>query len=242
MPHLDAQRLGLNLLFARTALGLSQTKVARDAAMERLNLVRAEAGRYRLRLDESVRLAAVLKISLSELVYGRARPGKNLSGIAVELFHLGLGDLFVSNAEAPGAFRRPEEIVVLAVAGDRPEPRVVEAMPMVLATQSLRLSLVNGFVRLHDQRCGPRLSWLAEVTTALSRRPTFPMEIRNAGSLERLAAAWGRAAQPDSLGHPATRVASPIWRRRNITYAATLDNFLARTIEAAGVAFDLEGD
>ncbi len=216
-------------------LALKQSQVARLADLSRLKVGRAELGQYVPRFDETVRLAAALKLSLSELAYDRPRPSNHLRGFAIELYQLGICDLEVSGVEAPGSLRRPEEVVVLAVRGDRPEPRVIEAMPLVLARQRLRSFMLDAFVKLYDIRVGPRLGWLCELTLSLARHPSFPVELRSQAKLEILSKKWGRSADTDSLGHPTSTTVPPIWKRRNISYAGRPEDFMLRTREVAEV-------
>jgi transcriptional regulator with XRE-family HTH domain len=244
LSSFDSLKFGATLLKARKELGLKQSQVAKLAGLSRLQIVRAERGRSLPRFDEAVRLAGALKLSLAELAYVRPRPSNHLRGIAVELYRMGLCDLEVAGAETPGSLRRAEEVVVLALRGDRPEPRVVEALPFVLARQRLRVSLLDAFVKLHDPRTGPRLGWLCEITLTLARRAGFPVELRDQRRLETLSKKWKRAEEPDGLGHPADSNLPPLWKRRNMTYAGKLEDFMARTVEAAAAfrAFGPDGE
>jgi transcriptional regulator with XRE-family HTH domain len=227
---------GVSLRWARTLAGLTQKELARRAGLHRIRLVRAEAGLYAPQIDEVVRLAAVLKVPLSLLATGRWLPANDLRGIAVELYRLGFHDLEVSEPQVPGAFRHPEEVLVLAVRGDRPEPRVIEAVPAVLARRRLRVPLLAGFANVHDPRALTRLAWLSDVTLALSRLATAPFHLETEVPLSAVIRAGRPAAEPDSLGHPGTSPRSPVWRRWNITYGGTLPDFLRRTTEVMAAA------
>jgi hypothetical protein len=124
-------------------------------------------------------------------------------------------------------------VLVLAVRGDRPEPRMVEALPAVLARRKFRVPLVSAFADIHDPRVRGRLAWLSEVTLTLSRLASFPWPIGSETQLRDLRAAGIKSAEPDSLGHPGDGPRPPAWRRWNITYAGTIQNFLSRLAEVA---------
>ena len=157
----------------------------------------------------------------------------DLQGIAIELYHLGIRDLAVANPQVAAAFRLAEEVLVLALSGDCPEPRVVEAVPFLLARRSFRASVAYAFADVHDQRVKTRLGWLSDVTLALSRLSTMPVTVnaRSRVDLSAFIKFGAKATESDSLGHPSHGVLSPIWRRWNITYAGTLQDFQRRTVE-----------
>lgn len=201
--------------------------------IHRLQIVRIEAGQVVPRLDEAIRLAEVLKVPLEWLVSRRWSMRTDLQGIAIELYHLGIRDLEVADPEVPGAFRLPEEILALALSGDRPEPRVVEALPFVLARRSFQAALTHAFAAMYDRRVSTRLAWLSDITLALSQLSTAPLAIESRARAHLLAFVnmGVPATEPDSLGHPTVGKLSPIWRRWNITYAGTLQDFLRRTVD-----------
>ena len=231
----EVQKLGLCLKKTRIACGLSQAALARTANVARLKLVRAEQGLYPLNLDESIRVARVLKVPLEQLTTGRWGPTSDLRGIAFELYQLGIRDLEVAEAYVPGAFRLPEQVLVVALKGDRPEPRVVEAMPYVLARRQFRVPLVVAVADFHDPRVRTRLAWLSDITMAISRLSDFPLEVKSEKQLRDFVEAGVRDAEADSLGHGDEGERPPLWRRWNITYAAGLTEFRLRMqeIEAA---------
>jgi putative transcriptional regulator len=228
--------IGSHLKEARTAAGLTQTQLARISGIPRQKIVRIEGGHTVPSITTTVRLASALKVPLEALVNGRLYPARSLRGIAFELYHLGIRDLVVSDAIVPGSFRRPEQIVVLALKGDRPDPRVVEAIPFVLARRRMNVPITLAFSKLLDPRVVTRLAWLSDIVLTLSKRSDFPLEIIS----EKQLSGFVRAAEdsserparkptePDSLGHPVERNREPVWRRWNITYAATLREFLER--------------
>ena len=70
-----------------------------------------------------LRLAQALQVPLQWFLTGSGKPGRELPDLALELFNLGVLDLWVGDATVPGAFRPPEQLVALAVSGSRPEAR-----------------------------------------------------------------------------------------------------------------------
>src|SRR4051812_41280173 len=111
----------------RERLGWTQRGLAERSGLSQSDLSRIEAGTRTLSLDEAERLAGLFDVPLQFFLTGDARPGTRLADLAVELRALGVVDLLVPEARVPGAFRPPEEVVALAVSGERPDPRVVEA-------------------------------------------------------------------------------------------------------------------
>jgi transcriptional regulator with XRE-family HTH domain len=222
---------GKHLKRTRVSVGLTQQALARAAKLSRLRLVRLENGLIRPGLDEVVRLAGALKVPLQWLTTGQWEPAADLRGIAIELARMGVSDLEVADPDVPGAFRPPEQIVVLALRGDRPEPRVVEAIPVVLALNSLNVPLTVAFADRYDPRVRTRLAWLSDVTLTLHRLSSFPLEVKREEQLGEFIRAAEKAREPDSLGHPREGKGPPIWLRWNITYAGDLQTFLARARE-----------
>ena len=240
MVTLDAKLFGQRLEAARKSAGLTQAALARAAGVHRLQIVRMEAGATAPRLDETLRLAESLRVPLEYLTDGRFTPTHDLRGIALELYRLGIRDLVVANPRVPGTFRDKEELLALAVSGDRPEPRVIEAIPYLLLRRHFLTGLVTAFADVFDKRARARLAWLSEITLGLNQLSTMPLLPFGSSptggrstpvTLIELIDAGKKATEPDSLGHPGTGNLSPIWRRWNITYAGRLDDFLRRTLE-----------
>jgi transcriptional regulator with XRE-family HTH domain len=233
MSELNARLLGANIKAARTSAELTQAQLAGAAKIHRLQILRMESGIVMPQLDEAIRIAGVLKVPLEWLMARRWSMRTDLQGIAFELYHLGIRDLEVANPQVPGSFRRPEEVLVLALSGDRPEPRVVEAIPFLLARQTFEVPLAHGFACVYDNRVLTRLAWLSEVTLALGQSSTMPLsiEIRSQPHLRAFVESVKPSSDSDSLGHPSQGTLAPIWRRWHITYAGTLQDFLRRTIE-----------
>jgi transcriptional regulator with XRE-family HTH domain len=229
----ELERLGTYLLQARRASGLSQADLAERSALVQTQIYYFESGRRLPSFDQLLRIAKVLDVPIQRLLSGTDRPGESLADLAIELRQLGIEDLWVKGAVVPGAFRRPEEVIALALSGREPEPRVIEAIPALLAWNEINPSLL----RAHAAETGTtlvgttvRIAWLADIALAIDRQGGFPGGCRR-GSIERLLKNLEglRPRSWDDLGKPISGPpASPIWKRWRINYDATLDQFEVR--------------
>jgi transcriptional regulator with XRE-family HTH domain len=234
----EFQGLGRHLFTARTRLGLTQQQLGRQCGIDPATINRIERSQRWPTLAQLVRLARVLQISLQWFLNGSHGPGTDLADMAIELQHLGIVDLWVPEARVPGAFRPREELVALAVAGNEPEPRIVEALPAVLAWNTWDLRLVRAYARRHDARALNRLAWLADVALTIDKHHGFPGGCPARQTLSHLVsrvqppqAGNGRKPAPDldGLGRPASDVpVHPVWKRWRISYAADLETFRNR--------------
>src|SRR4051812_18553014 len=125
----ELRNLGPSLIMARHERGLSQAELARRCGLSQTQVSYFEIGRRRPTLEQLLRMAKALDCSLQRFLTGGDRSGTGLREIAIELRAFGLADLWVEDAVVPGAFRAPEEVIPLAVAGAEPEPRILEAVP-----------------------------------------------------------------------------------------------------------------
>jgi hypothetical protein len=155
-----------------------------------------------------------------------------LREIAVELRHLGVLDLWVKGVVVPCAFRRAEELIALVVSGEEPGPRLVEAIPAVLAWNEIDPILLQAYGLTGHPRTCRRLAWLADVALAIDRQGGFPGGCRT-GSLARftrmIASLSPEMEVWDSLGRPMSKPpTSPLWKRWRINYDAALDEFAER--------------
>jgi transcriptional regulator with XRE-family HTH domain len=224
--------LGSHLNHARLERGLSQSELAERCALSQAQISYFELGQRRPTLDQLVRMAKALDYSIEGLIVGTNRPGNELRRMALELRSLGIADLWMKDAVVPGAFRRAEELIALAVGGEGPDPRIVEALPAVLAWNEIDPILLRAYGLAARPRTTRRLAWLADIALAIDRRGGFPGGCRKR-PLERFARIIPAvAAGPDawdSLGRPmAKRPTSPIWKRWRINYDADLDRFEQR--------------
>ena len=229
---LELRQLGPYLAAARRQRGLSQAELAARSALSQAQISYFELGRRRPTLDQLVRIARTLDVSLAKLVAGSNRPGDGPRDIAIELRHLGLVDLWVKDPVVPGAFRRTEELIARAVSGQEPDPRILEAIPAVLAWNRINPVLLRAYGLTARPRVTRRLAWLADIALALDRRGGFPGGCRKEplNRFTRMIPAPPRGSETwDSLGRPmASTPTSPIWKRWRINYDADLAQFEQR--------------
>jgi len=236
----DLEMLGSHLRSARLAQQLSQPELAARCELAQAQISYFEAGRRRPTLEQLLRVARALDVSIQRSIGGLDRPGTELCDIAIELRHLGLVDLWVKGTAVPGAFRRPEELIALVVHPEEPEPRILEAVPALLAWNEVDPILLKAYGLTKGARTARRLAWLADIALAIDKRSGFPGGCRKESlirftriirfpSIER--ASW------DGLGHPMDMPPkSPLWRRWRINYDANVDEFevRARVLEELG--------
>jgi transcriptional regulator with XRE-family HTH domain len=229
VPTPDLGRLGTYLAHSRVEAGLSQAALAARCGLAQQQVSFFEAGLRIPTLPQALQIARTLDIPIQRLLTGSDRPGAEPADLAVELRRLGVVDLRVGDSAVPGSFRRPEEVINLAIAGEAPDPRIVEAIPATLAWADLDPDLLVG----HTKAAGTtrRLAWLADIALAIDRQSGFPGGCRK-GPLERFLrqADLPGASEPwDDLGKPATEPStSPLWRRWRIAYDADLSQFRQR--------------
>lgn len=213
----------------RKRLGCTQRQLAEQSGLRQSDVSRIEAGTRPLTLDEAARLAELFDVPLQTFLTGDVRPGTRLADLATELRSLGMVDLLVSGARMPGAFRPAEEVIALAVSGERPDPRVIEAMPAVLAWNRWRVGLLDAFARAAHRRAVTRLAWLAEVTLVIERNDGFPGGLVSGDELTAFLDGVSRPDETDDLGHPGeVATAHRVWKYWRIGYAANLTDFVVR--------------
>jgi transcriptional regulator with XRE-family HTH domain len=223
------QRLGQNLAAARQLRSLSQQELATRSGLKQVQISNFERGKRWPTLPQLNRLAQVLEVTLEYLLNGPERPKTELRAIAFELRNLGIVDLKVAEATVPSAFRPVEQVIVLAVSGDDPEPRIIEAIPAVLAWNSWNASLLKAYALTHDRRAIHRVAWLADIALAIDKAQGFPGGFFEKHKLSRFLRSAKPSRSPDSLGRPAGDMPlPPVWRRWNITYAGNLTTFQER--------------
>jgi transcriptional regulator with XRE-family HTH domain len=230
VPAIEFKDLGHWLAVARTHRGLTQQQLSDRSGLDQTAISRIERGLRWPTLAQLVQVARVLEYPIQWFINGQEVPGAGLPELAVELHHLGVVDLLVADSVVPGAFRPVEQVLALAVSGDSPEPRIVEAIPAVLAWNWWYVPLLQAYSTVHDTRAAHRLGWLADVALTIHRNHGFPGGCREQRRLELFvewAAPW---AEADSLGYPADGRESipPVSKRWKITYAAGLHRFKER--------------
>jgi transcriptional regulator with XRE-family HTH domain len=221
----ELRDLGSFLTAARLERGLSQAQLAARCALSQTQISYIEVGQRRPTLNQILRIARALDVSIQRLITGSDRPGIRLPDIIVELRYLGIADLWVKDAVVPGAFRRAEEVIALAVSGQEPDPRILEAIPAVLAWNDIDPILLRAYSLTERPHTARRLAWLADIALALDGRGGFPGGCRKE-QLTRFSRSIRAPAEPDvwdSLGRPMVKPAtSPLWKRWRISYDADL--------------------
>jgi transcriptional regulator with XRE-family HTH domain len=224
----DLQRVGQNLAAARKERGLSQQELAALSGLKQAQLSFFEGGRRWPAIPQLAKLAQILEVSLETLLVGD-RLAIGVRDIAFELRNLGIVDLKIGAAPVPASFRPTEQVISLALAGDEPEPRIVEALPAVLAWNAWDLHLLRAYGRISDQRVPSRLAWLADITLTIERTRGFPGGVLQSRQLSELLRSAKPSRKPDSLGRSTGKAnLPPIWKRWNITYADNLERFRER--------------
>jgi hypothetical protein len=121
--------------------------------------------------------------------------------------------------------------MALAVAGDQPETRIVEAIPAVLAWNYWSHTILRSYCKLTDVRAGVRLAWLADLVVTVHRDQGFPGGCLRPRELELFAKHWTDRLpdKPDDLGRPSLeKNLPPLWKRWKINYASPLAAFIER--------------
>jgi transcriptional regulator with XRE-family HTH domain len=227
----ELSNLGRWLLAARRLQGFTQKELASKSGVAQARISRIEQGVMLPTLPQLLRLARALAVPLQWFLNGAPAPGAEIPEIALELQRLGVVDLLVPNAVVPGAFRPTEQVIALAVSGNQPEPRIIEAIPAVLAWNRWSPSLLRAYSRRGDRRTGIRLAWLADVALTIHRVHGFRGGCPQRQELE-LFVEWWSAMVPsreDDLGRPAAGDdLPPVWKRWKIKYDAPLSAFVER--------------
>lgn len=219
----------IHLTRARNWRGLTQRQLAERSGLHQSVLSRIESGQREATLHEVVCLAQVLHFPLEWFITGEERPGATLPDIAAELWHLGIVDLIVPQARVPGSYRSAEEVLTLAVGTVRPEPRVIEALPAVLAWNRWRPGVLEAFARATNPKVLARLGWLADIAFFLERTSGFPGGLRAVDELTEFLSRVDRPHEPDDLGQPGGAVPDHrAWKYWRITYAVELSAFRER--------------
>jgi transcriptional regulator with XRE-family HTH domain len=228
----ELEMLGSHLRIARLAQPLSQSELAARCGLSQAQISYFEAGRRSPTLEQLLRMARALDVSIQRFIGGSDRPGTDLRNIAIELRHLGIVDLWVKDAAVPGAFRRPEELIVLVVAPEEPEPQILEALPALLAWNTVDPILLRAYGLTNGTRTARRLAWLADIALTIDKRGGFPGGCRKESLIRFTRMIRFPSTERDSwdgLGHPmATLPKSPLWKRWRINYDANVDQFEER--------------
>lgn len=230
----DLTDFGSLLRIARVSRQFSQSTLALRTRIDQTRISDMEKGKALPNLPQLIRLCRALGVSIQWFLTGENTPKRDLKGIATELRHLGVVDLVLPRESVPGAFRPAEEVMSLAVAGELPDPRIIEAMPVVLSWNEWDDRLLRIWARKVDSRSPRRLGWLADVALTIHRTSGFPGGCGNVKSLERLASRrqhlLGKTPKDDDLGRSWNSSTQPplVSKRWRIGYDASLSSFQER--------------
>jgi transcriptional regulator with XRE-family HTH domain len=221
-------QFGRFLRHARDVAHLSQQQLAKSTSLHQADISLMEKGKRLPSYPQLVTLACVLGVSLQWFLTGSNRPPTELSDLASQLRELGILDLHLANERVPGAFVRDEEAVVLAVTGNMPEARILEAIPAVLAWNELQPDALRALADLHDSRIKYRLAWLADIAITIHRNHGFPGGCPTLPKLEMFIAKVERPIEFDSLGFSPSDSAPPVTQRWKMSYSSPLSAFRER--------------
>lgn len=220
---------GRYLQAARERRGLSQRQLASATSMHQSDISQMEQGKRLPGFEQLLNLADSLKVPLQWFLTGSNTAGIELPDLAFHLQQLGIADLHVENARVPGSFRHDAETIALALMGNAPAARIIEALPAVLAWNPYTLTGLIAFADLYDPRVKYRLGWFADIALTINAGQGFPGGISNIMWLEKIVREVGYPRDEDPLGFAdfgAKR--PPVTIRWKIGYPAPLASFRER--------------
>lgn len=225
--------IGMRVSGERRRKGLTQAALASRCGLSQAQISYIESSRRRPDLEHLIKICSVLDLPVNRLLNGWYWQGGSLVELAVELKALGVVDLWVEGAKVPGSFRRPEEVVAIAMSPANPNPRVVEAIPAVLAWNEWSPALLKAFADRHGSTY--RVAWLADIALAIEKSGGFPGGCNTEGLTIYVGdvedAGDRRSLEWDSLSLNSTGLpGSPIWKRWKIVYEADLTAFKDRAV------------
>jgi transcriptional regulator with XRE-family HTH domain len=223
-------QLGTHLAHARHAAGLTQGALAVRSGLRQKDISLIETGHWQPSLRILTNIARHLDVSLQYFIIGQNQPEEHPHQLTLELRNLGIIDLDSSQAIVPGAFREREQVLALSLTGDSPDPRVIEALPYVLLLHSWDAETFIAFSKRFDKRAHYRAAWLIQIALIIRDELLSSRNIRREQALERIVMKARKSINLDDLGYPSNHPdkLSHIYRRWNIDYATTIDEFLAR--------------
>jgi transcriptional regulator with XRE-family HTH domain len=223
--------VGRWLTQARLQRQLTQKVLAEACGLAQSDISKIESGERWPTLPQLANFARQLSLPMQWFLSGQEQPGIEFVDFALELQRLGAVDLLVPDARVPGAFRLPEQVLARVVTGDSPDPRIIEAVPALLAWNACNPHLLAAFARATgDRRAAPRLAWLGDVGLTIHKGQGFPGGLVDSLALSKFVAKIKPCPKPDDLGHPADVFTKlpPVSRRWNICYEAILNTFYQR--------------
>ena len=220
-----------HLKTARDHRNLTQNDLAERCGLRQSTLSRIESGHREPTFEEVCRLAKALDLPLEWFLTGSLRPGNALADIAQELRYLGMVDLRVTGERLPSAHRPTEEVMALAVGTETPEPRVIDALPALLAWNRWRPALMVAYAQAAHPRALTRLAWLADITLLIERTGGFPGGITGGEDLVNFLQRIERPHEDDHLGIPgAIQPEHRVWKYWRIDYPTDLQSFRDRAL------------
>ncbi|MBL8821897.1 MAG: helix-turn-helix transcriptional regulator [Planctomycetia bacterium] len=230
--RVEWKSLSVHLKNRRIALGLSQGALAQACGIKQSYLSHIELGKRKPTLDQLAAFAERLDVPLQWFINGKVQPGYAPEDIALELRALGISDLLASKVKVPGAFRTPEEVLILSLRGDEVDPRVLEAVPFILVNRKWDRWLLYAYARKYDARALVRLGWLIDIAFIIREKLPHQVDPVSDSVLEWIRKqAWDkRSKHTDGMGFPTEKPASlpAVHRRWKISYATTLSGFIER--------------
>lgn len=229
----ELHNLGKWMLKARLIQGLTQKELAIRSGISQPRVSGIEKGAMLPTLPQIIRLARALVVPIQWFFNGSVTPGIEESDIALQLQWLKIVDLFVPENLVPGAFRPIEEVLTLTIRGNQPNPRIIEAIPAVLAWNRWSPSRLREYSRPRDSKASIRLAWLADVALTIHRTIRFPGGCRQLQNLESFVGPLSKATNltltNDDLGRPGVEeMLPPVSKRWRISYDAPLSSFIER--------------
>jgi transcriptional regulator with XRE-family HTH domain len=231
--HAELRNLGKWMLMARSQQSMTQKELALRTGISQPRISGIEKGEMLPTLPQLIRLARALMVPIQWFLNGSVTPGVEESDIALQLQWLKIVDLFVPQSLVPGAFRPIEEVLTLTVRGNQPNPRIIEAIPAVIAWNRWSPSRLREYSRPRDSKASIRLAWLADVALTIHRTIGFPGGCPQLHDLESfigpLSKATNLSLTTDDLGRPGDEEElPPVSKRWRISYAAALSSFIDR--------------
>jgi transcriptional regulator with XRE-family HTH domain len=220
---------GSLLSAARHRQGLTQRQLAKATRIHQSAIADLESSKRVPSLALLLRIAGALKVPIQWFLTGSEYVGGEIADIAIQLQHLGIVDLHVTNERVPGAFRRDEEVIAISVSGNSPSARIIEAIPAVLAWNKWNPTLLRAHARVQGGFTAHRIGWLADIAITIHRNQGFP---GGCPSLRRLESYVRRVQPPEGIDHlgfsPEPIALPPVSFRWKMHYPADLKVFRER--------------
>lgn len=237
-----ANTIGKYIRRARTERGFSQDALATGSDLTQTHIYHFETGRRLPSIDQLLTIARVLKLPLQYFLRGEEQLNPSPTDIAFQFKSLGIVDLAIESSTAPVAFPPNEAIISQFLADEKPDARILEALPAVLAWNKWSIPLLRAHARTDGgDRILRRLGWLADIVLYVHSDFGFPGGTKSIRELQALRRGLSKAnlvppsAEWDDLGRPSpSEPTSAIWRRWKINCDLQLLDFMARADRLKG--------